>query len=148
MPDTPAVRLASLADVERIVELAREEHAGSRFSPLAFSPASVRETVHAFLHEPLRTLLVTGQGYLFGLVQPLGFSSERAAIEYAWFAKDGQGFALLQAFDQWAVRMGASVVVAHDYTHDRRLAKILAVKHGFEDAGSVLTRKPVRRVKG
>lgn len=48
------------------------------------------------------------EGSLLGMVQPMGFSNQRVALEYAWYAEDGCGMALLSAFEQWAQRMGAS----------------------------------------
>jgi hypothetical protein len=135
-------RYATMSDTERIVELAREEHKGSKFAGMLFAPEAVRQTVYAFIHEPRRTLLVTEHGYLFGLIQPMGFSSELAALEYAWFSKNGEGMVLFVAFDEWAKRMGASQVVLHDYTEDGRLGQVLQRRFGFNEMGTVFMRKP------
>lgn len=134
-------RYATTADIERIVELAREEHAGSPFARMLFSPEAVQQTAYAFIHEPRRTLLVTPHGYLFGLVQPMGFSTELAALEYAWFAKNGEGMLLLSAFEAWAGRMGAARVVVHDLTDNHRLADVVTRRFGFEQVGRTLMRK-------
>lgn len=141
------VRYATGADLPMIVDLARREHAASVWAArAAFSPQAVEQTVSEFVFTPGRTALVSDAGYLLGLVQPMGFSSVLAALEFAWYAEDGKGLDLLKAFDAWGQRMGAQTIVVHDYfsasDEQSRLAGVLRRRYNFTSLGTALHRKP------
>jgi hypothetical protein len=135
------VRYACEADMPKLLELCRQEHQLSQWKDLAFDARAAEGTIRSFLMMVGRTLLVTEGGYLAGLVQPMGFTQHRVALEYAWYAADGSGMALLQAFEQWAQRMGAVAVVAHNYTGDARLADVLARRRHYSMVGEALTKR-------
>jgi hypothetical protein len=139
------VRYAQPADIDRIVDLARREHAASVWANrVAFSPQHAKDTIESFLWTPMRTIVMTDGGYLLGLVQSVGFSPVLAAMEYAWYAEDGSGLALLKEFDQWAKRMGAQTLIVHDYftasEEQSRLSGVLRRRYNFTSLGTALFR--------
>lgn len=140
-PDSPLVRYATEGDIPRIIELGREEHAASPWRDTPYDARAVEGTARAFMLQPGRTLMVTRGGYLGGMVQALGFSPKRIALEYAWYANDGRGMQLLRAFERWANRMGASAVVVHDYAGAGRLSSVLTKRGGWEATGMALTKR-------
>lgn len=135
---TDAVRYATLADVPRIVELARLEHHLSQWGDTDFDAEAAAEVASHFINSMGHTLLVTEKGYLAGLLQPVGFNRKLIALEYAWFAKDGQGLAMLHRFHDWAVQMGAIAVVAHDYMHSGHLSAVLNKRYGYGQLGTAM----------
>lgn len=136
------IRYASASDIPRIVEFAAIEHALSPWADIAFDPQHTAETVEGFVVGMGRTAMISAGGYLLGLMQPLGFSKQMAAMEYALFANDGSGMQLLHTFEDWARRMGAVTVVTHDYTGgDDRLARVLERRCGYTRIGAALSRR-------
>ena len=134
------VRYACLADVPSIVALAQQEHAISAWREIPFDPEATAGIAAEFIAGMGRTLLVSDGGYLAGLVQPLGFSRRLVAMEYAWFATDGSGLALLAKFERWAKNMNAAAVVIHAYGGDPRLQSVLAIRRGYGWLGSAMTK--------
>lgn len=132
------IRHACRADIPRIVELAKQEHQLSRWRQIRFDPMACAATAAAFISMHGRTMLVSDGGYLAGLVQPLGFTPTVIAMEYGWFATDGSGLALLSRFERWARNMGAHSVMAHNYTNDHRLARVLTTRYGYAGAGQAM----------
>ena len=135
------VRYATIDDIPRLISLARKEHGISDMSSLPFSEASVADTASAFIRGHGRTVLMTDGGYLAGMVQPIGFCSRRIAMEYAWFAEDGLGMALLRRFELWARNMGACHLVVHNYTNDRRMTLPLVRRGGYSTMGTTLVKR-------
>lgn len=135
------IRYATVEDIPRLVELARKEHGISDLSHIAFSEAATADTVAAFIRGHGRTLLMSDGGYLAGMVQPIGFSPRLVAMEYAWFAEDGMGMALLRRFELWARNMGAAQLVVHNYTNDRRMTLPLVRRGGYTTMGTALVKR-------
>lgn len=135
------VRYATMDDIPRLILLARKEHGISDMSDLPFSEAAVTDTAASFIRGHGRTLLMTDGGYLAGMVQPLGFTRRLVAMEYAWFAEDGRGMALLRRFEQWARNMGATRLVVHNYTQDRRMTRSLVQRGGYSTMGVALVKR-------
>lgn len=135
------IRHALVSDIPRIVELAKAEHAMSQWAGRPFHAASAAAAADSFIRMPGRTMLFSGGGYLAGLLQPLGFSPELAAIEYAWYAEDGSGWGLLCEFKEWAARCGATELMVHSHGHNERLERLLTLRGGFSPAGRVMTQK-------
>lgn len=133
------VRYATAADIPRLVELARLEHAASPWAGVPFDAEHTAESMLAFVSGWGRTVLCSEGGYLFGLVQPIGFSKRVAALEYAWFATDGSGLSLLRHFTEWARNMNAVALIAHDYLSDGKLAKVLERRLGYKRVGAALS---------
>lgn len=134
------IRYATTADIEALTELGRREHALSQWGWMPFDEASFRDTALAFMKTVGRTVLFSGGGYLAGMVQPAGFSRRMMAIEYAWYAADGHGLELLSRFERWARNMGASCLVAHNYTNDARLARVMNLRHGYTMLGQAMSK--------
>lgn len=135
------IRYATRNDIPALIALARQEHAQSTWAQaLPFDARAVESTALQFIEQPGRTVLMTDGGYLAGLVQPLGFTAATAAMEWAWFAVDGSGLALAARFEAWARRMGATLVVLHNYSGDARLARVLADRRHYQRAGDAWTR--------
>ncbi|MBI5270696.1 MAG: hypothetical protein HY856_13575 [Burkholderiales bacterium] len=135
------VRYACEADIPLIMRLCEREHAASKWRDVPFEPHAAENTIRQFLSLIGRTLFVSEAGYLAGLVQPFGFSQYRVALEYAWYAEDGSGLALLRRFEEWAHRMGAVEVVAHNYLNDPRLEAVMAKRRGYSLMGSTLSKR-------
>lgn len=133
-----AVRHASLTDAPRLIELARKEHAMSRWAAEPFDETHVAGLIGSFLQTIGCTVLMSAGGYFAGLVQHMGFTRKRIAVEFAWFAEDGSGFALLRAFEAWALRMNVHSVLVHSYIEaddEGRLARALTRRHGYSRLG-------------
>jgi hypothetical protein len=132
------MRFATLSDIPRIVELAREEHSDSPWAGgMEFDSRVVAETAESFIVHIGKTLMVTGGGYLAGYMQPLGFSRRTVAVEFAWYAKDGSGMKLLSFFEDWARKMGAVGVVVSEQL-EARLAPRRARHEGPRMLGDLL----------
>lgn len=112
-------RFAAMSDIPSLVELARREHGQSRWAAgMQFDSAAVAETAASFITHIGKTLIVGDASYLAGFLQPLGFSRRMVAVEFAWYAEDGQGFELLRFFEEWAEKMGAAGVVVSSQPAD------------------------------
>lgn len=109
-------RHATTSDFDRLVELARREHAKSRLSDKPFDALLVQHTFGEFITGMGKTLLMTDGGFIMGLVQPVLFNRSCNAYEVAWYAEDGKGMELLKAFVRWAKRMRANEVIVHNYS--------------------------------
>ena len=131
---------ANVSDIPLIIELAREEHSQSRWADAPFDESAARQTAEDFLRSFGRTIFMTPNAYLLGMVQPMGFSRKTIAIEYAWYSRDNSGMVLLRAFEAWARNMGADEVVVHDHVSQGRLARILQRRHAYQPVGTTLIR--------
>lgn len=124
-----------------VIELAREEHAMSRWGAVPFDPQHVAGTAERFRRSMGTTLMVSAGGYIAGVIQDMGFSPVRMAVEYAWYARDGSGLRLLMAFEQWAKNMGAKHVVVHAYARDDRVHRVLAARRKYLHLGGALVKE-------
>lgn len=109
------IRLATLQDIPRLVELGALMHAESRYARLSFS----REKVAAILQAVIERGAVfvaerDGEiiGGFAGVVEPHWFSTDLIATDLALFVEPGKrgGFAaahLVDAFLDWAAQRGA-----------------------------------------
>jgi hypothetical protein len=131
-------RFATMSDVPALVELARREHGASPWAGgMLFDSAVATETAMGFIRHIGKTLVVGERSYLAGFLQPLGFSRDMIAVEFAWYAEDGQGLQLLRFFEDWARQMGAVGVVVseqaggHDALKDRRIGDIVCARRSY-----------------
>lgn len=139
-----AVTYAIEDDVPRIVELARHEFDRSQHAAhTRFDPEQTAMTVRDFMRDLRRVVLVTPGGYLLGQIQPSGFSRERVAVEFAFYAEDGSGAALRRHFEGWAQSLRAAYVVMHDFLGDpeRRLSRVLERRYGYTQLGVALIKR-------
>ncbi len=130
-----STRYASAADIPRLVKLAQAEHGRSLWKHLPFDAEFAASSFSSFITGFGKTVIVGDESYLMGTLQNLGFSRKLIALEYAWYAEDGQGLQLLTQFAQWARQMGAVAVVANNFTGDPRLGSVLNSRYGFHPMG-------------
>lgn len=109
-------RHATTHDFDRLVDLARNEHAKSSQSHRQFDALLVQHTFGEFITGLGKTVLMTDGGFIMGLVQPTLFNRCCNAYEVAWYAEDGKGIDLLHAFIKWAKNMRADEIVVHNYS--------------------------------
>lgn len=134
------VRTALGPDIPRLVGLAKAEHARSPWQYMAFDEVYVGGMFRLFIESFGRVVFTTPGGYLAGLLQPAGFSRATIAMEYAFYAEDGEGMSMLDAFESWAQSMGAHAVVVNDFMGDDRLAGVLRRRRFYTHIGTTLVR--------
>ena len=134
------IRPATLADVPRLLHLAMLEHARSQFKGEKFEAAVAQSHLEHAIAGMLSRVLVSdaGLGYIAGILQPRIFNRAWVAYELAWYAEDGSGMALLNAFCDWARKMRAVSVVVSNYAGINEPAKFTRVmkRGGFDLLGS------------
>jgi hypothetical protein len=109
------VRVATLSDVDRLLELARQEHAASRFAHQKFDPLAARTNLEAAVAGMLTRVFISEGGFIAGMVQPCLFNRYFTGYELCWFARDGSGLKLLDALRGWCKQMRATDLVVHNY---------------------------------
>lgn len=68
-----------------------------------------------------------------GVVRQIGSDSFMVAQEVIWWAKDGQGIALLRRFIEWAKPLGASQMqIAHQLSEKTEQACAVFEREGFK----------------
>lgn len=125
-------------EVGELVELARWEHRGSRFSHLPFSEAQCAQSFAAAMVSLQHKVLRTDGGFIVGVLQPMLFNRTWNVYEIGWFATDGSGILLLDALRRWAVGVKASALIVHNNAGsvpDARFTRVMGRK-GFTLAGS------------
>lgn len=132
------IRHANIGDIPHLVTLVEREHMLSPWRGEVFDRGAAASSIRSFIEGFNRTMLMSEHGYFAGLVQSMTFSHVPWGIEFAWYAEDGQGFPLLQAFEGWAQRMGAKRVVVNDIISHGGLSKVLVAKHGYAPLGTSL----------
>ncbi len=96
------VRRATLSDVDLVAEL------GHKFIVASGAPPATLEECTAFvtalIPHPHGGVFVSERGVIAGTVGPLYYRPDYLqAIELFWWAEDGKGKALLDAFEWWAI---------------------------------------------
>lgn len=97
-----SVRRATVEDVELVAEL------GHRFINASDAPPATLDECRTFvagLVEHVNAgVFVSDRGVIAGVSAPLYYRPDfLQAIELFWWAEDGQGKALLDAFESWAI---------------------------------------------
>ena len=131
-------RRATVDDLRHLLEMAQVEHAGSRFAHIPFDYVHAEKSFRHFIDGLSSVVFVSDGGFIGGMVQPMVFSRLWNAYELAWFAQDGSGMELLNAFTKWAHQMRAINVVVHGYSGmvpPARMDRVMA-RRGFENQGS------------
>ncbi len=128
-PEQPKCRQAVESDLEDIVEMAKKFHQQSIWRESLFDENKVRSMAHVLLG--LGGIFVNSAGgFIAGSLQPLIFSSTTfVAVELAWFAPNGGGRELREAFEEWARAQGASIIqvcLLGDENFDKNHANISA----------------------
>lgn len=96
-------------EIEPVIEMARKFVAASPYSGVEVSDATLEGLCYQIAEAGC--LIVSERGFVAGLLSPLFFAPEiRVATELAWWAEDGNGEALREAFEAWATASGAAAV--------------------------------------
>lgn len=95
-----------------LFEAADEFHYRSQL-PYPIDDDSLIEGFAALLDSPDGVILTDGKGsFIGGAINPSWINKNvRIAQEYFWWAKDGNGLKLLEAFEDWALMRGADYVL-------------------------------------
>lgn len=111
------IRIATAEDVPALVALSRLEHGQSRFRDRPFDAAvAARNFEQAIAGMLTKVFISQGQGgFIGGALQPALFNKFFTAYELCWYAQDGSGLALLDAFCEWARKMRAIELVLSNY---------------------------------
>ena len=114
------IRRATVEDLDRLVNLARLEHAASRMSKHPFDEACVRQSFTGAIGGMGSAVFVSetdGQvtGLIAGIVHVNLFNKFLTAYELLWFSLDGSGMKLLAALKNWANKMRCIEFVVHNY---------------------------------
>lgn len=100
-------RVATLADLTRLVIYGRQAHAASNYSDIPFNPRVTRETFRSAILGKGQDVLVAERadgslcGFVICLTAPLPFSVRKYATDVDLYAEQG-GDKLLDAFIAWA----------------------------------------------
>ena len=131
-------RRATVGDLRHLMTMSQIEHEGSRFAHIPFDYVHAENSFRTFINGPASVVFVSDGGFIGGMVQPMVFSRLWNAYELAWFAQDGSGMDLLNAFTEWAHNMRAINVVVHSYSGMVSAARMDRVmgRRGFENQGS------------
>ena len=121
------IRRATVEDLELILELGKAFFDASPYGGnIEFDPVAVEGLVLNVLDNGV--IFLSDRGIIAGVLNPLYFNPlVQFATEIAWYAEDGQGEALKQAFETWAKEQGAAVIsfsimnTAHMATLAKRL---------------------------
>lgn len=138
-----SVRRATAEDLPHLLELARREHARSRFAGEPFDAHWVAQAMRQGVQGMLSCAFVSEAGFIAGVVQPGMLNRRFTAYEMAWYAEDGAGMKLLAAFTQWARSMRAVAVQVSNYAAIKdaeRFARAME-RAGFELLGMTFTKR-------
>lgn len=106
---TQKPKQAALGDEPYLVELAREFHQYSPWRDTTFDEQAVYGLAVHLIGQG--GVFFTDTGFIAGLLVPLHFDpSTIVATEVAWYAPDGGGRELRDAFEDWAREQGATMV--------------------------------------
>lgn len=115
------IRRATQADIPALVELGRQEHAGSFMASTPFDANHVALNFAQLIGGFHGVVFVscdtadTPTGVIAGMAQPNLHNRYSTVYELMWFATDGAGIKLLDALKTWANRMRATRMVVHNY---------------------------------
>jgi hypothetical protein len=142
-------RVATLADVPRLVQLGQLEHARSRFKDHPFDKLHATANMERAVAGMLTRVFISdsGLGFVGGMVQPNLFNRFFTAYELCWYAEDGSGIELLRAFEHWARGMRAVELVISNYggiSEPQKFGRVMQ-RAGFAHLGSSYVKKLERK---
>ena len=137
------VRLATLNDVPRLLALAEREHALSLFKADRFDADVAERNLRHAIAGMLTKVFVSEAGFIAGILQPRLFNKFFTAYELAWYAQDGSGMQLLEAFVEWAGKMRAVDVIVSNYAGIKSAESFTRVmrRKGFALLGTTYSKK-------
>lgn len=98
---TQSPRDATYEDLPRVLEMAKAFYAASPYKNAGMDEHETTEVLRACID--FGCLYMTDSGFIAGLPVPLFVNSKvNIATEIAWWAPEGGGKALLDAFESWA----------------------------------------------
>lgn len=132
------MRQATTADIPALVEMGHRFHDAKRepfpFIADDFAASMERLIKHGFV-------AIEGRGFIAGAIAPaLQNVGHLTAHEILWWSEDGNGAALLAAFEAWAAQHGAGVKVSHKAS-DKAVTRLLR-RHGYAPSEQVLEAQP------
>lgn len=136
------IRAATLSDVPKLVQLAQVEHAASRFRERRFDKQVATANMEQAVTGMLSRVFISPMGFIAGILQPCLFNRYFTAYELCWYAEDGAGMRLLNAFCEWAKSMRATEVVLSNYAGIKdagRFGRVMK-RSGFNALGSSYTK--------
>ena len=122
-------KAAELTDIEHILELSKKFVQKSPYRDVGVDDNAVRNLVTGLIVSESGIVFCTDGGFILGGLAPLHFNPSVAlAAELAWYAEDGAGAALREAFEARAKELGAQAVqmTALGNEHVERLTKNLS----------------------
>ena len=134
-------RVATLKDLDALVELARREFNRSRVAGMPWDEGHVRGGLHWAITGISSIVFLTNGGFLVAMIGAWPFGG-RVAHELCWYAEDGRGARLLRAFHDWSRRMGATHTIVRGTSgivDDDSMARVMRRK-GYEDWGRMYAR--------
>lgn len=106
------IRLATTADIPRMLELCQQFHFQSPYKETPYSVSKTRSLLERVLKSDEGLILVAERegvliGLIGGLVAPIPFADVRVAQELAWwvdpkYRPSKDGIKLLEAYEYWA----------------------------------------------
>jgi len=106
-----SVREAGLSDVEQLISWGRAFHAISPWRHASYDADAVRQIITDAIEVDHATVFMHDKGAIGGVVTPLWLAPEyKIAKELFWYSGGG-GKELLDAFEEWAERLGANEIM-------------------------------------
>lgn len=129
------IRTATSEDIPAIVEMTKRLRASVR-SPLEVDQAVTTRFVRALLASPLAAVWVVDgpegpTGFLAASVGTASISMLPIAVEHGWWAEQGGGLLLLNAYLSWAKDVGCFAARMSTPRHNERAAAVLD-RMGFD----------------
>ena len=101
---------ATEADIPRILAMGRKFHTAAGVKA-PYCENTTANTVRSLIQSPDGVVFVSDAGMIGGaLTSAYCASNWKIAIEMFWWSEDRRGLRMLQAFEDWAKRMGADEV--------------------------------------
>lgn len=123
MTEINPIREARLEDIDRLISWGERFHAASSWRHAPYSPDAVRRTLTEIIQSERAVVLMHNHGMIGGFLTPVWLSENHdLAHELFWYCeKKGEGKRLLNAFEDWAKRLGAKdiVMVGLEYNREK-----------------------------
>lgn len=140
------LRLASIDDTETFLRMARAFHESSPYSGIEFSQDRILSLYLSGLENPQEIITILSEqdgqvrGMICGLCNSPPFSDEKVATELAWWMDEEyrgskDSLLLFKAYEDWAVRVGCSLVQMALLSNSPDLTKI------YERSGYTMTER-------
>lgn len=102
-------RPATMRDISRLIDMV-ERLAASVRGPQRVCRIKTGETLSGLLSDPQGVVFVSDAGFIAGRIMQTIISPDPVAFELGWYAEDRSGIRLLDAFEVWARKKGATLI--------------------------------------